>query len=305
MSEAGSCVIAIIGFSEMGQALARGLLEAGAASVAAYDLRFHDPDAGPTLRAKAEEIGASPRDSIGTAIEGADIVISAVTAGAAQAVAEEAARAIRPGQYFLDVNSISPAQKQEGAAAIEAAGGTYVEAAVVSPVGPYGHRVPMLLGGPGADRLAHLLRPLGMELEIAGAEIGVASAIKMCRSIVMKGLEALTLECLVTARCYGVERQVIASLDKSFPGFDWTARGAYMIGRVLAHGRRRAEEMRSAADAVRAAGLEPLMAEATAARQDWAADLPLEPAARQAPAGELDALLAALVAAHRARGSPG
>lgn len=226
---------------------------------------------------------------------GADVIVSAVTAASALAVARQAAATIAGDQVFLDINSIAPDDKRAGAAVIEAAGATYVEAAVISPVAPHGHAVPMLLGGRGAARLAERLRPLGMNVEVVAGEIGAASAIKMCRSIVMKGLEALVFECLATARHHGVAERVLANLDDAFPGFDWDKRSAYMLGRVIAHGARRAEEMRCAAATVSAAGLEPLMAEATARRQQWAADLgPTEAGAAVTGAmARIDALLAA------------
>jgi len=141
-----------------------------------------------------------------------------------------------------------------------------------------------------------------MRIEIAGDGIGAASATKMCRSIIMKGLEALTVECLITARHYGVDAQVLASLDQTFPAIDWTARSAYMLGRVVRHGARRAEEMGFAAETVRAAGLEPVMTEAIARRQQWVADHCPAAEAESAPGEELDDLIEALMAARgRAR----
>ena len=131
----------------------------------------------------------------------------------------------------------------------------------------------MLFAGPSAERLAGQLQLFGMNVEVAGAEVGVASAVKMCRSIVMKGMEALAVESLLTAHLYGVEERVLASLERTFPSLGWRERSDYMIGRVLAHGARRAEEMRCAAETVRAVGLDPIMADAIARRQRWVADL--------------------------------
>ncbi len=274
-SAAKSVAFAFIGFSEAGQAIGGGLIEAGAKRVAAYDLRFDGGD-GADLMARARALGVEVAATAEDAAAGADIIVSTVTAGATVAVAQQVAGFIDPGQVFLDLNSVSPNQKRAGATLVEAAGGTYVEGAVVSPVGPFGHAVPILFAGAAAAALAERLGPLGMRIEVVGPKIGVASAIKMCRSIVLKGLEALTIECLVTAGAYGIEDRVIASLDQAFPGLDWPSRSEYMLGRVLAHGARRAEEMHCAAETVRAIGLEPIMCEATAARQQWVADLGLD-----------------------------
>ena len=266
---------AFLGFSEAGQALGGGLVEAGAKRVVAYDLRFGDSD-GADLMTRTRALGVEAAASAEDAMVKADVIVSTVTAGAAVAVAREASGFIQEGQVFLDLNSISPEEKRAGAALVENAGGTYVEGAVVSPVGPHGHKVPILLAGAAAGRLAERLKPFGMQVEVVGTEIGIASAIKMCRSIIIKGLEALTVECLSTARAYGVEDHVISSLDKVHPGMNWPERTAYMLGRVRAHGARRAEEMRCAAETVRAVGLEPVMSEATAARQQSVADLGLD-----------------------------
>jgi 3-hydroxyisobutyrate dehydrogenase-like beta-hydroxyacid dehydrogenase len=142
----------------------------------------------------------------------------------------------------------------------------------------------MLLGGRHAANLKALLDPAGMVLTVAASEIGRASAIKMCRSIMIKGLEALTVECLMTARYYGVEDDIIASLDKSYPQIGWEKQAGYLISRVVAHGHRRAAEMRESADTVAESGLEPLMASAIAQRQDWVADRVVEnPSLKQTP----------------------
>ena len=291
---ASPLTFAFIGFSEAGQALGGGLVKAGAGRVAAYDLCF-DGAEGAELMARAKALGVEAAACAKDAAAEADVIVSTVTAAAAVAVAQEAAGFIGRGQVFLDLNSVSPKQKRACAAAIEAAGGSYVEGAVMSPVGSFGHTVPMLFAGAAATPLADRLRSLGMEIEVVGPDIGVASAIKMCRSIILKGLEALTVECLVTARAYGIEDRVTASLDQTLPGLNWPERSTYMLGRVLAHGARRAEEMRCAAETVRAIGLEPVMCEAAAARQQWVADLGLKPASAKGPqAGNpVDALIGA------------
>jgi 3-hydroxyisobutyrate dehydrogenase-like beta-hydroxyacid dehydrogenase len=290
--------IAFIGFSEAGQAIGGGLVKAGARRVAAYDLRFAGKD-GAALTATAAALGIAAAASAAEAAEGADIVVSAVTAGAAVKVAEAAAQYIQPGQVFLDLNSVSPEDKRAVAAAISGSGAGFVEAAVMSPVASFGHKVPMLLGGAEAERVAAMLRPLGMDLAVAGPEIGSASAVKMCRSIMVKGIEALTVECLITARAYGVEALVTETLVQAFPGLDWPKRSGYMLGRVLAHGARRAEEMRCAADTVRAAGIAPLMAAATAERQQWVADL--GPDVAGTSNGDVGARIDALIAAAKAK----
>jgi len=263
--------IAIIGYGEVGRIFARELIAQGY-RLRCSDVLLNDPKAGPELREQAAAAGVTACAGVAEALAGADIVISAVTASSSLAVAEEAARHIRAGQFFLDLNSASPSTKQKSGAAIDAAGGHYVEAAVMASVPPYGIRVPIILGGKKREALMALLPADKMQLQAGVDEIGVASAVKMCRSIMIKGIEALTVECLLTARRYGVEERVLASLDETFPHMDWQKQGDYLVSRVVQHGRRRAAEMREVARTVEEAGLIPLLAAPTAERQDWMAD---------------------------------
>jgi 3-hydroxyisobutyrate dehydrogenase len=155
---------------------------------------------------------------------------------------------------------------------IAGSGAQFVEVAVMAPVSPYGHRVPMLLNGPGAAAFVDAMAPFGMRLDVLpSSPIGSAAAVKMCRSIVVKGLEALMLECVLAATRFDANDLVFASLDESFPGVDWKQLADYMIGRVVVHGERRAREMEEVAGTLRAVGIDPIMAEAAARRQEWGA----------------------------------
>ena len=206
-------------------------------------------------------------------MRGAKLIISAVTATAAADVARDSAAVLTPGQLFVDINSVSPAIKRASAARVEAAGAHYIDAAVMAPVPPQRLAVPMLLGGPRAEELSPALNSLGFATRAVSTEVGVASAIKMCRSVMIKGIEALTVECLLAARHYGAEQAVLQSLAATFPSMGWAeAQPDYLICRVAEHGRRRAAEMREVARTVADAGLAPHMALATAARQDGLVD---------------------------------
>ncbi|HZQ61287.1 MAG TPA: DUF1932 domain-containing protein [Casimicrobiaceae bacterium] len=265
-------LVALIGFGEVGTILARGLHAAGH-EVRVYDVLLDDPARAASLEAKAQGVGATCCNSVREAVQGARVVISAVTTSSSTAVAQCAGEALREAQLFLDLNAVSPRTKRINAAAVERSGARYVEAAVMAPIGPAGMATPMLLGGSAASELRELLAPAGMELEVFPGEIGSASAVKMCRSIMMKGLEALTVECLLTARRYGVEEDIIATLERSYPQMHWDKLAGYLIGRAVQHGRRRAGEMREAASMIEETGLAPFMAAATAQRQDSIADL--------------------------------
>ncbi len=288
--------IAIIGFGEVGGILARDLRAAGAARITAFDIAFAAPDS-PQSRA-AHDGGAAICAGAAEAAGQADLVISSVTAGSAldAALAAAAGGGLRHGPFFLDLNSASPGTKREAAAVVEAAGGRYVEAAVMTSVPPHGIRSPMLLGGPHAGDFIERAAPFGMRLTAFSPEIGAASSVKMCRSVVIKGLEALLTESMLAARRYGVERQVLASLADTLPHEDWPRLARWMISRPLVHGRRRAEEMREVARTVREAGIEPILSAQTAVRQDWSSERGRELPPDVLAEGDLEALLVAILA---------
>jgi 3-hydroxyisobutyrate dehydrogenase-like beta-hydroxyacid dehydrogenase len=261
--------IGLVGYGEVGKILATALVARGVAWVGTWDILLPDPAAGPAMHAHAEAVRVVPATSLADLLSRADVVISAVTASQAVAVARAAVPSIRPGTWFVDLNSASPGAKREMSALIDGAGGRFVESAVMTSIPPYGIKVPMLLGGAHAAELRDLLAPLGFAMEVASNDVGVASAIKMCRSVMIKGLEALVTESFTAARAYGVEDRVLASLHETFPTLDWDTLGSYLMSRSALHGKRRAEEMREVAVTVREAGLAPLMASAIAERQDW------------------------------------
>lgn len=264
--------VSLIGYGEVGRILAEDLRVQGL-EVTAFDLKLQREATATPLREHAAAHGVRLADGPAPAVAGAELVISAVTASQTVAVAQAAAPGLASGAFFLDFNSASPGAKAEAAQVVNAAGGRYVEGAVMTSVPPYRIRVPLLLGGPQAAALAPLLNALGFDAQVASEQLGVASATKMCRSIMIKGLEAMVIESFTTARHYGVEDAVIASLQETFPGIDWEKQGAYFFQRVIEHGRRRSEEVREVAQTVREAGLEPWSAAGTSERQACMADL--------------------------------
>jgi 3-hydroxyisobutyrate dehydrogenase-like beta-hydroxyacid dehydrogenase len=264
--------IGFIGFGEAGSSIARGLRSAGVLRLHAFDINTDAPDLGRVIRQRAEDTQTMLAKSSRELVRASDIVFSTVTSSSALAAASAAAPFLGPDHIYADLNSVSPALKREIAAIIADSGARFVEVAVMAPVLPYGHRVPMLLGGPFAAVFAEQIRPLGMRCDVVAGAIGCAAAVKMCRSIVVKGLEALMCECVLAARPFDADEHVFASLDESFPGIGWKKLADYMVGRVVMHGERRAREMEEVAETLRTIGVEPIMAEAAARRQQWSAD---------------------------------
>lgn len=262
--------ICLIGFGEVGQILAEDLKAAGAPDISVYDVAFADPDSGPSLALDRHAVRDAK--SAAEAARGAELIICAVTASEALPAARSVKDGLSTGAFFLDLNSASPGMKQLSAGAIDGEGGRYVEGAVMTPFPPKRIGSPMLLGGTHAPDFLHRATSLGFEgAEVFSHRVGQASATKMCRSVMIKGIEALLAESMLAARWYGVEETVLASLSDLLPAPDWRGLAQYMISRALEHGTRQAEEMREAARTVEEAGVEPLMSRAVAARQDWTA----------------------------------
>lgn len=283
--------VCLLGFGEVGQTLATDLRERGFRNLIAWDLKFADSDSDLAKRAHALSIEVA--DSAPQAATRASLVLSAVTAAQDVAAAHSFAAHLRTDALFVDLNSASPSVKQQAQAAIGTGSGRYVEAVIMAPIAPKRIASPILLGGPHAHRFETLARSLGFSgVEVFSDQVGQASAAKMCRSVIIKGLEALLTESLLTARRYNVDDAVIESLNNLLPGHDWRSLARYMISRSLLHGARRAEEMREVASTVGESGLSPWMSSACAERQHWAAQF--RALAAQEP---LEALLDRLLAA--------
>lgn len=288
--------ISFLGFGEAARAFADGLRqEPVAIDLRAFDIKTGGPDA-EHMRADYALRGVTGAASAADACSGAHLVFSLVTADQAGDAARSAAQGDLNGAFFLDCNSCAPSTKRRSAEIIETAGGRYVDVAVMTPVHPRLHKSPCLLAGPEADAAQAALAALGMSVETAGVQIGDASTRKMIRSVMIKGLEALTLECFLAARAAGIETDILASLDASFPGFDWDKRAAYMFERVATHGIRRATEMDEVVKTLADLGIDPFVATGTVARQRQVGELGLTVSARDATdlTHQADAILSAL-----------
>jgi 3-hydroxyisobutyrate dehydrogenase-like beta-hydroxyacid dehydrogenase len=265
-----------IGFGEAAFWIARGLREQGVTEIVAYDLHTGTPKRGEIIRERAAETGTRLLPTLAETPRACEVIISAVTASEAQTVGEQAAPHLEARHIYVDINSVSPGTKQAVDRAVTASGARFVEAAVMSPVPNLGHKVPMLLCGAGARAFGDLMEPYGMRLELLDGAVGSASAIKMFRSVIVKGLEALMLECLLGAEQFGAGERVFASVSASFPGLDWNRLAHYMVGRAAIHAERRMHEMEEVAKTLADVGVEPIMASATVERLKRCVELDLK-----------------------------
>ena len=266
---------AFIGFGEAGSNVSEGLLEAGVERIKAYDILFDQEIERFRLHELANKIGVEPCNSIADAISDVDIVFSTVTCSACLDVAEEAAKHLHPQQYFLDFNSISPGKKRKVRDLIKVSGARFVEGSVMSNVPGKRHTVPMFIGGDGGEAFVRMVQPYGMDVKFIQEEVGQASACKMVRSITMKGIEALYLECMQAARHFNIEDEVLDSIIESMKGMNWREKCNFNMPRTIVHAQRRSDEMENVAETLDEIGHTPRMAKATADTLRWCASLGL------------------------------
>lgn len=268
--------LALRGFGEAGSAFASGWNRAGLASISAYDEKIQIAAERPALEARLAEHNVAGCEDAASAYTNADIVLSLVFADRAFDAATDTAKYLRAKTFYVDGNSCSPQTKQRSAEALEPMGINYIDMAVMAPVYPKREKTPVLLAGPQAEQASLILAELGMLPRVVGDKVGAASAIKLTRSIMIKGMEALFAECFLAARLGGVEDEVIASFEASDPDINWKHRRDYAMDRMTIHGRRRAAEMVEAAHMVAELGLPNDMARSTAKWEQLMGNLPVQ-----------------------------
>jgi 3-hydroxyisobutyrate dehydrogenase-like beta-hydroxyacid dehydrogenase len=256
--------IGFIGFGEVVQTMAIGLRQEVPCRIFAYARRD-----GETIRRRAAESGLTLVPALEALCTEADILISAVTAPSALVVARQVRPWIGPRHIYADFNSVAPTVKRDIEAIMHEAEVRFVDVAVMGAITSKRHRTPMLACGSGAADLAGILAPFGMSLEVVGNQAGIASAIKMCRSLVLKGLASLFLECLLAASKFSAERKVFDGIDETFPGCRWNDMAHFLISRSAMHAQRRSDEMNEVTATLAALDIDPIMARATAQRLRW------------------------------------
>ncbi len=264
--------ICFVGFGEAGEALSGGFRPQ---SPVAWDLKLLTDTF--TCRERIQRAGFQPASSLEDALEGIDWVISLVTADQAGIVCEQVCSSARSKFSYLEMNSCSPGTKRSNAKMVANAGGVLADVAIMSPVNPSRLETPLLVSGPSADDCVNFLNYFGYNASFCGPDVGQASAMKMTRSIMIKGVEALSAECFLTAQRLGIQPEIVASLTKSFDGLDWLTRGGYNLERMSRHGIRRAAEMREVVATIQETGLSADMTRSTVEWQQRIGDLALDP----------------------------
>ncbi|MFY0690542.1 MAG: NAD(P)-dependent oxidoreductase [Paracoccaceae bacterium] len=257
--------ITFIGFGEAASAIVSGW--DATRDIRSYDIKTDAPETAQSQQDRFAAFGVTGCQSSAQAVSGARLVFSTATADQAVVTARTAAPHLAPGTFWFDLNSCAPSSKREAAALLAARDVRYVDVAVMAPIHPKKNMTPLLVSGPHAQEAHAILTGLPMAPTIVEGPVGAASSIKMIRSVMVKGMEALTAECCLAARAAGVEEAVLASLAGSNPAMNWPEQAAYNFERVMQHGIRRAAEMREVVKTLEDLDLPADMARATVAWQ--------------------------------------
>jgi 3-hydroxyisobutyrate dehydrogenase-like beta-hydroxyacid dehydrogenase len=269
--------IAVIGFGEAASAFVTGWAKEGSLSITGFDVKTDEAatESATQIWAAYESLGVNGKATLESALRDAEVVFSLVTADRAYDAAKEAAKFIGKEAYYLDCNSCSPGTKKKSSDIIERAGARYVDVAIMAPVYPKLHKTPLLTSGDHAENASAIFTRLQMDARRMDGGVGTSSSVKMVRSIMMKGLEALFAECVLAGRLSGVDKEVLASLEVTYPGIGFPEKSAYMFERMMQHGERRAAEMKEVAVTITELGLPADMADATVKWQQRIGELEL------------------------------
>jgi 3-hydroxyisobutyrate dehydrogenase-like beta-hydroxyacid dehydrogenase len=255
-------VFAFIGFGELGSSLAGGLGHSGVHLIRAYMRERSQPAAAAALAQRLHRAGVHRSASLEEAIAGATAVLSVVPASASREVVESCAPLLDAGAYYVDLTAAAVADKREAAVLVGRAGALYVDVAVLGTVSTSGFEVPIVASGPGARGWQALVNPEGLAVEAIDAPAGHATLLKLLRSIYMKGRDALIVEMMLTARRYGLEDRVAASIQGPGERVTFPALAERVLCAVAVHAERRADELRGSSQIVREAGVDPVMTRA-------------------------------------------
>jgi 3-hydroxyisobutyrate dehydrogenase-like beta-hydroxyacid dehydrogenase len=267
----------LIGFGEAAMAFAEHWGPQRSRGARAFDIKSSSLETAGRLQRDYQRLGVRGAERPAEATHGARVLLSLVTPDQALAAAESVLDGLAPNALYCDFNSVAPQTKQAAARLVESVGGRYVDVAVMAPVRPARLDVPLLVSGPHACAALEALGALGFSPQCGGGAVGDASTVKMLRSVVVKGMEALTSECFLAASAAGVTAEVARSLNGSWPGIEWAAKADYDLDRMIVHGLRRAAEMEEAVATLEQIGTGSQMSRATVAAQRAIGSLRLQP----------------------------
>jgi len=255
--------IGFIGFGEAAYCLSMGIHEQNAVPIYAYDSMESNPAKGDIIRKRAKESGVTLLPMAGDVAKKADVLIAAVPSSYTLGVCKEVVGFLQKGQVYADVSASTPAVKKEIWSMLEPRGVLFVDAAVLGSLPQNRHKAPITASGNGAQAFSNLMTPLGMRITLAGDRAGAASAIKLVRSIFMKGIAACIYEMLQGGDAYDVSDEVVASVSESLDGIPFTEHMKRLVTGTAIHADRRGAEVEGSIKMLEECGLDASISAAT------------------------------------------
>lgn len=255
--------IGFIGFGEAAFHISKGISEKGCNNIFAFDINVDHPNLGPIIQNRAVESGVTLVSSMKELTRKSSIIISATSAKFAAQIAKQCSEYTNNSHIYADLNATSPNVKKDIATYFKKKGVKFVDAAVMGSVPQYGHKVPILLSGEGAEQFSHIGRDLGMDLSVINNEPGSASAIKMARSVFVKGFTSLLIETLQVSQKFGIEKYMMNSIENTIQSKKLEDVANGLITRTAIHAERRVSEMDEVMNTLQSVQINPTMSLAT------------------------------------------
>ncbi len=241
--------------------------------IIAYDAMIDHAELGPRIRERAGESGVTMASSAVEVVKDVDYLFVAVPAVNAQDVYREIVSDLRAGQVYIDVCATTPAVKEELTKGVEQAGAVYVDAAMLGSLPLNKHRVPITASGTGAARFHEEMSAFGMQIKCISSQAGAASAVKLIRSIFMKGIASLMFEMLEGAQEYDVIDEVVESISKSMDGIPFESHLNRLVTGTAVHAARRAAELQGSVQMLADCDIDNVMAIAAKHKHELVAQL--------------------------------
>lgn len=255
--------VGFIGYGEAAYNISLGLGGEGLTGIRANDAMMDHEVMGKQVHSRAEEAGVTLIASAKEVAQWADIIFAAVPSSFTMDVCEEIKDCLGSDKLYVDVSASTPATKEAIWEAIKDTGVLFADAAMLGSLPKDKHKVPITASGNGAAKFQELMTPYGMKITLAGEKAGSASAIKLVRSIFMKGIASLMIEMLQAADAYGVSDEVVASVSKSMDNIPFTSHLDRLVTGSALHCVRRAAELKGSIAMLSEAELSPEMTVAT------------------------------------------
>lgn len=245
-----SHTITLFGLGEAGSHFARDLVDAGIA-VTAFD-------PAPVLTPQ----GVRRFDDPSEAVRDAQAVFALTAASDAETAITQALNTIPEGALYADFATAPAGLKKRLAAHAAGRDLAFADVALLAIVPGNGIRATALVSGTGAERFVDLMRPLGMPVEALSGEAGDAATRKLLRSVMMKGLAAVTIEALRAAQAAGCTDWLWDNLAAEITRADARTLARLVKGSKQ-HALRRLHEMEASRALLEELGVEPLMTRST------------------------------------------